>query len=167
MIKRILLVVLAVMLLLSVYNLFPEESLEGKADRIIVLKSERKMLVYRGDQLLKTYKIALGSEPEGHKQYKGDGRTPEGKYIISARNNKSRYHLSLRISYPNKEDKARAMKAGRSAGGDIMIHGLRFGFIGKLHRWADWTQGCIAVTNSEIEELYNSVDIGTEIEIRP
>jgi murein L,D-transpeptidase YafK len=140
-----------------------------KIDRILILKSERNMHLMAGEKVIKTYKVALGSQPVGAKERQGDGKTPEGKYSISGKNPKSQFHLSLRISYPNAADRARAKKLGVSPGGDIVIHGIgkTFGWLGARHRLTDWTLGCIAVTNEEIEELYTLVRIGTAVEIRP
>lgn len=137
-------------------------------DRILVEKSKRLLHVYKDKKLIKTYQIALGSNPVGHKEFEGDGKTPEGIYTINDKNPNSSYYLNLGISYPNERDIQNAKNAGKSPGGDIKIHGLKngLGFIGKLHREIDWTQGCIAVTNEEMDELYKAVPIGTEIEIR-
>jgi murein L,D-transpeptidase YafK len=121
------------------------------------------MLLLRGQSILRAYRIALGRDPVGHKQREGDGKTPEGRYLIDRRNPKSRYHLSLRISYPNAADTARAEAAGVPPGGDIMIHGLKDG----ERREGDWTQGCIAVTNEEMDEIWSLVAEGTEIWIEP
>ena len=134
-----------------------------RADRIVVNKGRREMLLLRGQSVLRTYRVALGRTPSGHKQQEGDGRTPEGRYVIDRRNPKSRYHLSLRISYPNAEDVERARAAGVEPGGDIMIHGLKDG----ERRDGDWTQGCIAVTNEEMDEIWSLVSEGTEIVIEP
>ncbi|MEI2779728.1 MAG: L,D-transpeptidase family protein [Candidatus Competibacter sp.] len=125
-------------------------------------KAERELLLVAGEKTLKRYRIALGGHPQGHKTQEGDRRTPEGVYRIAGRNPRSAYHLSLRISYPNEDDRIQAASRGVSPGGDIMIHGLPngFGWIGRLHRWADWTAGCIAVTDSEIEEIWRSVPDG-------
>lgn len=119
--------------------------------------------------VLKTYKIALGSNSVGPKTRQGDHRTPEGVYRIDSRNAHSRYHLALHVSYPSKEDLARAQKLGVSPGGDIMIHGLpdAYAYLGALHTKYDWTDGCIAVSNPEIEEIWKLVPIGTPIEIKP
>ncbi len=127
------------------------------------------MRLLRNGKLLKRYPIALGGHPAGHKQRQGDRRTPEGRYTISGRNPKSSYHLSLRISYPNEADRQRAFKAGVDPGGDIMIHGLPNGQadLGASHRDYDWTDGCIAVTNEEIEEIWSLVPDGTPIRIDP
>lgn len=141
----------------------------GKADRILILKSERKLTLYREGRPLKTYLVALGGSPVGDKQCQGDQRTPEGTYRIELKNRASRFHLSLRVSYPDTTDRAEARKRGCSPGGDIMIHGLgkSFAYLGKLHRTTDWTLGCVAVTNEEIEEIWAAVDVGTAVEIRP
>ena len=138
-------------------------------DYILVEKQKHKMTVYSQNIPLKTYDISLGFNPLGHKEKKGDGKTPEGIYKIINKNPKNGYHLSLRVSYPNEKDKKNAAKKGLSPGGDIMVHGIKngFGWIKKLHTYKDWTLGCIAVTNSEIEEIYPSVVIGAKIEIVP
>jgi len=135
--------------------------------RILVEKEARKLHVFAGDTLLKTYEIALGFFPEGHKEVEGDGKTPEGIYKIESKNPNSAYFLNLGVSYPNEADRAHAARLGKSPGGDIKIHGLPngSGAIGKAHLLRDWTQGCIALTNPEMQELYDSVPIGTEIEI--
>jgi murein L,D-transpeptidase YafK len=134
-----------------------------RANRIVVDKARRQMLLLRGESILRSYRIALGREPIGHKFCEGDGRTPEGRYTIDRRNPKSKYHLSLHISYPNAGDVARAQAAGVDPGGDIMIHGLKDG----MPAPGDWTQGCIAITNEEMDEVWNLVADGTPIEIHP
>lgn len=130
--------------------------------KVIVFKNARYMHLMHGTQVLKSYRIDLGFAPEGHKQVEGDGRTPEGIYYIDRRNPDSDFHLSLGISYPNDRDTARAQKLGKSPGGDIFIHG-QGNPIQRLVR--DWTWGCIAVTNDEIEEIYAMVRNGTPIAI--
>ena len=139
------------------------------ADRVVVAKAARKLLVYRGDRLLATYRIALGRNPIGHKEREGDGRTPEGSYVIDFRKRDSDFHRALHISYPNNEDRRRAGQRKVPPGGAIMIHGLPNGMgrIGKAHTLRDWTDGCIAVTNEEIEEIWRLVPNGTPITIRP
>ena len=140
-----------------------------RADSILVDKSDRRLvLFYRGEEV-KTYDIALGRSPVGDKTRRGDGKTPEGLYFIEGRNPQSKYHLSLRVSYPTAQQRARAAKRGISAGGDIMIHGLpdAFASVGALHRQQDWTEGCVAVTNEEIEEIWSAVPNGAKILIRP
>lgn len=151
--------------------LFSETPLpaDAKADSIIVLKSKREMQLLKDGQVLKTYRISLGGVPVGAKQRQGDHKTPEGTYQIIGRNSRSQFHRSLRISYPNAEDRARAAKMGAAPGGDIFIHGLPngYGWIGRGHLAKDWTDGCIAVTDEEIEEIWQAVPDGTKVEIRP
>jgi murein L,D-transpeptidase YafK len=138
-------------------------------DRILVEKAARKLSVFRDGRQLKTYRVALGRSPIGPKEKEGDMKTPEGIYKIDGRNAQSSYHLALHISYPSNDDNARAAERGVSAGFDIMIHGIPNGrgWIGAFHRWTDWTAGCIALTDEEIEELWRVTPDGTTIEIRP
>ena len=148
---------------------FPDtQKVQIKADKIIVEKSNRKMYLYSSGHILKTYKIVLGGNPEGHKIQVGDEKTPEGSYFIDYRNPNSKFYKSLHISYPNQDDKNNAKKLGVSPGGDIMIHGINkyFSWLGPLHRLWDWTDGCIAVTNSEMDEIWDLVPIGIIIEIK-
>jgi murein L,D-transpeptidase YafK len=134
-----------------------------RVDRIVVQKGRREMTLLSGQSVVRSYRIALGRDPIGHKQQEGDGRTPEGRYTIDRRNPRSKYHLSLHISYPAPADLDRARVLGVDPGGDIMIHGCKPGV---LHP-ADWTQGCIAVTDSEMDEIWTLVADGTLIEILP
>ena len=154
-----------VLLLVGTTNLYAVT----KADRIIVHKSARVMELMHADQVIKTYKIALGGNPVGPKERQGDHRTPEGSYVIDRRNEHSKFHRSLHISYPNAADREHARQLGVSPGGDIFIHGLPngYGWIGAAHRAHDWTDGCIAVTDNEIDEIWNLVDNGTPVEIKP
>ncbi len=140
-----------------------------KADSVLILKKDHVLELMSGGKVIRTYQIALGRGGTGPKERQGDGRTPEGHYVIDARNSASEFHRSLHISYPNAEDRRRAVRLGIDPGGAIMIHGLPNGraWIGPAHRLYDWTLGCIAVTNSEIEEIWNFVPIGTPVEIRP
>lgn len=137
--------------------------------RLVVMKSKRQMWAYNQDTLVKIYPISLGKSPIGHKQFEGDKKTPEGIYRINERNPNSAYHKNLGISYPNAEDKDYALSQGKSPGGLIKIHGLpnKFPDIGRQHLRKDWTDGCIAVTNEEIDELFNAVVHNAEIDIRP
>jgi murein L,D-transpeptidase YafK len=139
------------------------------ADRIVVAKADRTMSLMQNGKAFKTYKVALSREPVGPKEREGDHRVPEGLYTIDFKNAHSRFHLALHISYPNAADRERAGKLGVKPGGNIEIHGLgsTYGWVGSLQRKVDWTDGCIAVTNSEIEELWNMVPVGTRLEIRP
>lgn len=139
------------------------------ADSIVVEKRLRRLTLFRGGQAVKHYAIALGKNPSGRKVQIGDNRTPEGIYHIEGRNLQSRYYRSLRISYPDVLDKLRAESLGLVAGGDIMIHGLPTGReeIGAAHRRTDWTEGCIAVTNQELDEIWGAIPDGAPIEIKP
>jgi murein L,D-transpeptidase YafK len=141
----------------------------GKADRILVLKSKRELQLLRGDVVLKSYVIALGRHPEGPKRAQGDGRTPEGVYVIDRRQTRSAYHLALHISYPDDDDRERARAVHRAPGGSIWIHGMpaRFGRTDPVRFFRDWTNGCISVGNIAIEEIWDAVDDGTPVEIRP
>ena len=140
-----------------------------RADRVLVRKSARSLELYRGGELLRSYRISLGRHPLGHKQQEGDGRTPEGHYVLDYRKADSTFHRALHISYPSPNDVASAKARNVAPGGLIMVHGLRndLGFLGRLHRMRDWTDGCIAVTNSEIDEIARVVPDGTPIEIEP
>ncbi|MFZ7125477.1 MAG: L,D-transpeptidase family protein [Desulfobacterales bacterium] len=139
------------------------------ADKVLIEKEVRRLTLLSKGEVIKTYKIALGGNPVGPKEREGDNKTPEGTYIIDSRNGNSNYHLSLHISYPNEKDKMRARELGVSPGGDIMIHGIKdtFSKMGAFHSDIDWTEGCIAVTNQEMEEIYKFVPDGTIVEIRP
>lgn len=139
----------------------------ARATYILVDKSDRTLTLYESGAVLKTYNgLQFGDAPIGHKRFEGDERTPEGRYIIDTRNPNSAYHLSLRISYPNARDRAFAASQGRSPGGDIFLHGqpnaLKAGRVP-----GDWTDGCIALSNQQIAELWEAVPDGTPIEIRP
>jgi murein L,D-transpeptidase YafK len=148
----------------------PEQvPVDARATLIVVDKSARRLTLFRNGDALKSYKVALGSAPRGHKQQEGDGRTPEGRYTIDFKNARSRFHLALRVSYPNDADRERAHIRGVSPGGDIMIHGLPngLGWLAGVHLWRDWTDGCVAVTDSEVDEIWPLVDVGTKVDIRP
>jgi murein L,D-transpeptidase YafK len=140
-----------------------------KADKVLVMKGKRVLNLLRKGKVLKSYRIALGEKPVGKKICTGDKRTPEGKYVLDCRKADSKYYLALHISYPNEGDTKKAEQLGMLPGGDIMIHGLPEGYddVDQLHRITDWTDGCIAVTNKEMEEIWMLVPDGTPIEIRP
>jgi murein L,D-transpeptidase YafK len=156
-----------VIILLFVFPVFSYE--DNKADLVVVFKSESKLLLKHGENTLRAYKVAFGSNPKGHKQMEGDERTPEGRYVLDFKKADSSYHKAIHISYPNERDKVNARKLGVNPGGDIMIHGQPngFGWLGFLIQWFDWTDGCIAVKNSEMDEIWRMVDPGTPIEINP
>jgi len=140
-----------------------------KIDRIVIEKSARKLSLFVDDKSLKSYRVALGRNPIGAKQEEGDNKTPEGVYRIDGRNPQSNFHLALHVSYPSDEDKVHAAERGVSAGFDIMIHGIQNGrgWIGAFHRLSDWTAGCVALTDEEIEELWRVTPDGTIVEIQP
>jgi murein L,D-transpeptidase YafK len=139
------------------------------ADRVLVLKKERILQLLSHGRVMKSYKIALGGNPVGPKSRQGDHKTPEGVYVLDSRNEHSQFYKSIHISYPNLQDRASARQRGVSPGGDVFIHGLPngYGFLGSSHRLKDWTDGCIAVTDQEMDEIWKVVADGTPIEIRP
>jgi murein L,D-transpeptidase YafK len=140
-----------------------------QVDRIVIVKSARELTLMAGGKALKTYKVALGTQPIGAKERQGDHKTPEGNYVIDAKIEESQFHRALHISYPSAADREHARKLGASPGGDVEIHGLgaKYGWVGARHRLVDWTDGCVAVTNEEIDEIYPLVPVGTPVEIRP
>lgn len=140
-----------------------------RADKVIVIKHKRILQLLWKGRVVRTYKVALGGNPKGHKVQEGDSRTPEGTYVIDRHFPKSSFHKALHINYPSDEDKERATKKGVDPGGQIEIHGLGPSMLwaGALHSKWDWTAGCIAVTNAEIEEIYRAVPNGTPIVIKP
>jgi murein L,D-transpeptidase YafK len=139
------------------------------ADRVIVLKKERTLQLLSQGKVIKTYNVSLGGDPMGAKTRQGDHKTPEGEYVLDSRNAHSQFYKSIHISYPSAHDRAAARKNGVSPGGDVFVHGLPngYGWVGAGHRAKDWTDGCIAVTNQEIDEIWLAVADGTPIEIRP
>ncbi len=140
-----------------------------RVDRVVVYKQQRKLLLLSHGKEIRSYKIALGSQAVGPKTRQGDHRTPEGIYVLDAKNPNSHFYKAFHISYPNSKDVAAARKLGVSAGGDIMLHGLgkEYAWVGKAHVLHDWTDGCVAVTNEEMDEMWKMVRIGTPIEIKP
>jgi murein L,D-transpeptidase YafK len=138
------------------------------ADHIVISKSHHTLTLYYHDIVIHTYPVALG-RASGPKQFAGDHKTPEGHYLVDAKNPHSRFHLALHLSYPNPGDRTHATAAHRSPGADIEIHGQlpALSFLGSLHRTFDWTDGCIALTNAEIDEIYPLVPTGTPIDITP
>lgn len=138
-------------------------------DRVVVYKQDRKLVLLSKGKEVHSYKVALGTEPAGPKTRQGDHRTPEGSYLLDSRNPNSHFYKAFHISYPNSQDTAAAKKLRVSPGGDIMLHGLpkEYAWVGKAHVLHDWTDGCIAVTNEEMDEIWKLVRIGTPIEIKP
>ena len=139
------------------------------ADSIVVYKRERTLVLFNRGVPIRTYFISLGSKPVGDKERAGDQKTPEGLFHINAHNPASKFHLALRISYPSDAHRARAAALGVDPGGDIMIHGLpkEFSEAGKKHLQNDWTNGCVALSNQEIEEIWHAVPDGTPVQIKP
>ena len=156
----------ASLLLISLLNALAAE--QQKIDRILVVKSEHRLQLLKGGTVVRTYTVAIGRGGVAPKQQQGDHKTPERIYRIDRRKANSRFHRALRISYPNDADRERARQLGVDPGGDIMIHGIMNGFrwIGSMHRMFDWTDGCIAVTDEEIDEIWALVPDGTAVEIR-
>jgi murein L,D-transpeptidase YafK len=140
-----------------------------KADKVLANKSERKLYLLNGVKVFREYKIALGDSPVGHKQQEGDERTSEGDYLLDWRNARSVAYKSLHVSYPNANDREHARKLGASPGGSIMVHGIMNGYesLGSVLQTMDWTDGCIAVLNHEMDEIWKSVRNGTPIRIEP
>lgn len=145
----------------------PPPPLTGSIDRIVIEKSARRMQLMQGGRVVRSYAIALGFDPVGDKDRQGDGRTPEGEFTIDRRNGESAFHLSLGLDYPRPEDVARATAGGYSPGGDIFIHGQPNALPEGFKLKGDWTAGCIAVTNTEIREIWAVTPLGTKVEIRP
>jgi murein L,D-transpeptidase YafK len=170
MIKKIIVPGLMVIVAVLAWANWPIQKLPAgtKADSIVIEKSARKLSVVVGGSVVKTYEVSLGRNPVGPKEREGDKKTPEGSYRVIEHFRPSAFHRALRLSYPEPRDVERARAQGVPPGSDIMIHGIRngFGFIGKIHLFRDWTAGCIAVRNSEIEELWDAVSDVTPVEIK-
>ncbi len=145
----------------------PLAPITGQIDRIVIEKAARRMSLFQNGTELRRYKIALGFAPDGDKQQQGDGKTPEGVFRVTRRNPNSAYHLSLGLDYPRPADRARAAASGVSPGGDIFIHGQPNRIAGLMTLPYDWTEGCIAVSDAEIAEIWQATPIGTRVEIRP
>lgn len=171
--KKLILFIFILTAAISIYIFFPYSPLSKDVvvDKLVVQKSERKLAAYSNGVIVKTYSIALGDQPVGAKEKEGDEKTPEGNYIINSKAGlgSSGFYKNLGISYPSKKDINNAKKHGYSTGGDIKIHGLKngLGFIGRFQSLRDWTNGCIAVTNEEMDDLFKHVKIGTPIQIIP
>jgi murein L,D-transpeptidase YafK len=145
------------------------EGRSRRADRVLVEKQAHRLTLLRGGKIVGTYRIALGRQPSGDKVCKGDHKTPEGLFIIDSHLPASGFHRALHVSYPDAAHRKAARRQGCDPGGSIMIHGTKngLGWLGSLHRMIDWTDGCKAVTDREIEEIYAAVPNGTPVEIRP
>ncbi|WP_413665633.1 murein L,D-transpeptidase family protein [Microbulbifer sp. CNSA002] len=141
---------------------------QAEVTLVEVIKSENKMLLLDGDKVIKSYHVAFGGQPQGHKQQEGDEKTPEGHYTLDHKKEDSSYYRAMHISYPNAEDRAQAEARGVSPGGFIMVHGQRnrLGWLAPITQRFNWTDGCIALTNDEMDEFMALVKIGTPIAIR-
>jgi len=156
--------------MLGVFAWFPPRPAPTEpADRVVVQKSLHRMTLFRNSQELLSYRVALGRNPIGPKLRTGDHKTPEGNYILDGKNASSGFHLAMHVSYPNAVDRNRAAQNGVDPGGLIMVHGIKngLGWLGRFHRLVDWTDGCIALTDSEMDQFWTLVPLGTPIEIRP
>jgi murein L,D-transpeptidase YafK len=140
-----------------------------KADFVLVVKSASRLYLIREGETFASFRVSFGTNPKGHKQQQGDGRTPEGRYVLDYKNPGSRYHRSIHISYPNAKDRQSARKRGVDPGGDIMIHGQRNGWewLSPIAQLFDWTNGCIALSNRDMDYVWEAVEAGTPIEIKP
>jgi murein L,D-transpeptidase YafK len=156
-------VIATALLLIATHAAIPQP------DNVLIQKSARQLTLLRNGRPLRTYHVSLGSNPKGAKEREGDEKTPEGLYTIDSRNADSKYHLALHVSYPNAADRTRARRLGVSSGGEIMIHGTpnRWRVLRVIFQHTDWTKGCIAVSDADIEEIWKLVPNGTVVEIRP
>lgn len=142
---------------------------EELADFVLVVKSERKLYLMRDDEVIDTFRVTFGSNPKGHKEHEGDGRTPEGRYVLDWKHSDSDFHKSIHISYPNTSDKIRAADTGVLPGGAIMVHGQKngYGWLSPIAKYVNWTDGCIALSNKDMDIVWQKVQSGIPIEIRP
>ena len=165
------LIFLCIVISTLIWANYPMEHLpkDTKVDQVVVYKSKREMQLLYQNNILRTYPISMGANPIGHKEQEGDERTPEGTYMLDSRNSKSIAFLALHVSYPNKTDTEKAKLRNVSPGGLIMVHGIKngFGWVGKLHTLWNWTNGCIAINNDEMQEFWDIVPTGTPIIIHP
>jgi murein L,D-transpeptidase YafK len=160
----------SVFLIVIILLLMPANALAiQKADFVLVVKSKEKLFLIKEDKIIKAYNVVFGANPKGHKQQEGDERTPEGRYILDLKKSDSAFYKAIRISYPNEQDREHAARKGVDPGGQIMIHGQKngYGWMAPVMQTVNWTDGCIAVTNREMEEIWQAVDVGTPIVIKP
>jgi len=140
-----------------------------RVDRVVVDKSEKKLYLMHSEEVVHSFHVVFGADPKGHKQHEGDERTPEGNYTLDYKNSHSKFHRSIHISYPNAKDRRRAKEKGLRPGGAIFIHGQMNGleWLSFASQYFNWTDGCIALKNSDMDEVWKSVKPGTPIEIKP
>jgi murein L,D-transpeptidase YafK len=170
-VKRLLVISAALIVAIAIALHFSSKrpALQQRVAKVVVLKTQHKLLLLdAGNNVIRSYAIAIGRGGLQPKERQGDHKTPEGFYIVDRRKENSRFHRALHVSYPNDSDRERAQRLGVDPGGDIMIHGIEngLGWVGRLHRVVDWTDGCVAVTDPEIEEIWAAVPDGTPVEIR-
>jgi murein L,D-transpeptidase YafK len=171
-VKKYALIVIVLMTgALATWSAWPTPALpaDARADLVVVHKATRRLELYQGDVLLKSYAVALGRHPVGAKQQQGDGKTPEGEYRLDFRKADSSFYRAVHISYPGPEDLAAARARGVDPGGLVMIHGMKngLGWLGRLPQVLDWTDGCVAVTDREMDEIWRAVPVGTKIILKP
>lgn len=168
--KRLSILLIPALLLAFTQSLTAQDAQpQQKADYVLVKKTESRLYLMNSGKVIKDFHVVFGANPQGHKQQEGDKRTPEGRYTLDFKKNDSAYYKAIRISYPNKKDILHAKERGQKPGGQIMIHGQKNGraWLAPFSRFFNWTDGCIAVTDAEIEEIWSAVDVGTPIEIHP
>jgi murein L,D-transpeptidase YafK len=142
---------------------------QPKADQVLVVKSESRLYLIKEGDVFASFPVSFGGDPKGHKQERGDGRTPEGCYVLDYKNPNSSFYKSIHVSYPNAQDRRTAQKRGAEPGGDIMVHGQpnRWGWVSPVLQLFNWTNGCIALSNTNMDHVWDAVDVRTPIEIRP
>ena len=140
-----------------------------KADAVLVIKSEKRLYLLNKGWQFASFRVTFGADPVGHKQAQGDEKTPEGQYILDYKNRNSKFYKSIHVSYPNAQDRKNARRLGVSPGGDIMIHGQAngYGWASPLVQFFSWTNGCVALSDKDMDKVWTAVDPGTPIEIRP
>ena len=160
---KMLILIISLFVSVTCYGLEPE------INSVLVKKSEKKMYLLAEGKSIKEYKVVFGANPKDHKQKEGDERTPEGKYILDYKKENSSFYKAIHISYPNENDKAKARSSGANPGSSIMIHGQKngLGWLSWLNQRFNWTDGCIAVTNKDMDEIWRLINVGTPIEIQP
>lgn len=164
-------VLISVVIGVAAWCMWPLPALpsDAKADLVVVRKAAHRLELYRAGVLLKSYAVSLGRHPTGPKRRQGDGRTPEGEYRLDYREADSSFYRALHISYPGPADLAAARSEGIDPGGSVMLHGMKngFGWLGRIHLAVDWTDGCVAVTDREMDEIWRAVPDGTKIVLTP
>jgi murein L,D-transpeptidase YafK len=155
--------------MLLVALLLPVVASAQKADMVVVRKSESRLYLERDGRAFASFRASFGSQPKGHKQQEGDERTPEGRYVLDSKNVKSAFYRSIHISYPNDRDAAAANASGVKPGGQIMIHGQKngLGWLSSATQWFNWTDGCVGLSNEDMDAVWSAVDVGTPIHIYP